>query len=558
MSLTRELTRRGTLVQRAFSLTVAEFNCDRAVSSCAASETTVLSRNPVARYVGHEPAASRVPASQVLAGMSMFNTNRAPLRRHFHASSATRYAVGDVTTIDVPSLGAESISEGAVGSLLKAVGDVVEEDEVIAQLETDKVTIDVKYQGSGTVVVKKYYVGEGDTVNVGDKFADVEEVEAGSGREAASAGKAAAGADAHADGGAGEAPKKASKKKEQAAPKVPAPPSTPSTPAGAAYGDVGSGNGDPLRPERRVKMTRLRKRVAERLKGSQNTYAMLTTFQECDMTALMMMRTRYKDEFLDKHGVKLGFMSAFVKAAANALQYVPSVNAVIEDDDIVYRDFIDISVAVSTPKGLVVPVLRNVESMSFADIEKTINELGRKARDGSLSIDEMAGGTFTISNGGVFGSLMGTPIINPPQSAILGMHSIQQRPAVVDGQVVARPMMYLALTYDHRLIDGREAVTVGIDLGRRALPRPDSLTRATRFARSLSLSLSVSLSPGAQADQGDHRRPQASAARRLTDIIVTLTSEFTRTTKRTEHALVHLLTHGIDRTQPARWPRAEA
>ena len=336
--------------------------------------------------------------------------------RALHSTPSMRYALGDVTTIDVPSLGAESISEATVGSLIKAVGDTVEEDEVIAQLETDKVTIDVKYQGSGVAVVKKYYVGEGDTVNVGDQFADVEEAEAGSVSSATSQ-------------------------------ETPAPASPPPSSA------------DRHRPERRVKMTRLRKRVAERLKGSQNTYAMLTTFQECDMTALMMMRNTYKDEFLDKHGVKLGFMSAFIKASANALQYVPSVNAVIEEDEIVYRDFIDVSVAVSTPKGLVVPVLRNVESMSFADIEKNINELGRKARDGSLSIDEMAGGTFTISNGGVFGSLMGTPIINPPQSAILGMHSIQQRPAVVDGQVVPRPMMYLALTYDHRLIDGREAVT---------------------------------------------------------------------------------------------------
>jgi 2-oxoglutarate dehydrogenase E2 component (dihydrolipoamide succinyltransferase) len=186
---------------------------------------------------------------------------------------------------------------------------------------------------------------------------------------------------------------------------------------------------------------------------------MLTTFNEVDMTNLMAMRSEYKEDFLERHGVKLGFMSAFVKAAANALELVPAVNGVIEDDDIIYRDYYDVSVAVATPKGLVVPVLRDVDTMSFADVEKTINEMGRKARDGTLSIDEMAGGTFTISNGGVFGSLMGTPIINPPQSAILGMHATKMRPAVVDGQVVPRPMMYLALTYDHRLVDGREAVT---------------------------------------------------------------------------------------------------
>jgi len=206
-------------------------------------------------------------------------------------------------------------------------------------------------------------------------------------------------------------------------------------------------------------MTRLRLRVAERLKGAQNTSALLTTFNEIDMSSLMEMRSTYKDAFLEKHGVKLGFMSAFVKASAYALQEVPAVNGVIDGDEIVYRDYYDISIAVATPKGLVVPVLRNVETMNFAGCEKTINALGKKARDGTISIDDMAGGTFTISNGGVYGSLLSTPIINPPQSAILGMHSIVQRPMVVSGKIEARPMMYVALTYDHRLVDGREAVT---------------------------------------------------------------------------------------------------
>ena len=206
-------------------------------------------------------------------------------------------------------------------------------------------------------------------------------------------------------------------------------------------------------------MTRMRRRIAERLKGAQNTAAMLTTFNEVDMTNIMALRKEYKDAFLEKHGVKLGFMSAFVRAAADALQAIPEVNANIDGTDIVYRDYVDISVAVGTPKGLVVPVLRNCETMNFADVEKTIGELGRKARDGSISIDEMAGGTFTISNGGVYGSLLSTPIINPPQSAVLGMHSIVQRPMLVGGEVRARPMMYLALSYDHRLVDGREAVT---------------------------------------------------------------------------------------------------
>ena len=206
-------------------------------------------------------------------------------------------------------------------------------------------------------------------------------------------------------------------------------------------------------------MTRLRKRVAERLKGAQNTYAMLSTFNEVDMTAIMGLRDAYKDAFLERHGVKLGFMSAFITASVSALKAVPAVNGVIDGDDVVYRDYYDISVAVGTPKGLVVPVLRGCDTMSFAQVEQAIGALGKKARDGTLSVDDMAGGTFTISNGGVYGSLLSTPIINPPQSAILGMHAIVQRPVVLNGQIVARPMMNIALTYDHRLIDGREAVT---------------------------------------------------------------------------------------------------
>ena len=200
-------------------------------------------------------------------------------------------------------------------------------------------------------------------------------------------------------------------------------------------------------------------RVAERLKSAQNTYAMLTTFNEIDMSNLMAMRAEYKDAFLEKHGVKLGFMSCFIKAAAKALRAEPAVNAIIDGDEIVYRDYFDVSVAVSAPKGLVVPVLRDVDKMSFAGVESAIASYGKKAREGTLSIDEMTGGTFTISNGGVFGSLNGTPIINPPQSAILGMHSIVKRPVVVGAEIVARPMMNVALTYDHRLVDGREAVT---------------------------------------------------------------------------------------------------
>ena len=206
-------------------------------------------------------------------------------------------------------------------------------------------------------------------------------------------------------------------------------------------------------------MTRLRQTVARRLKEAQNTAAMLTTFNDVDMSAVMEARSRYKDLFDKKHGIRLGFMSFFVKAAVLAARDVPAVNASIEGDEIVYRDYVDVSVAVSAPTGLVVPVIRNADRMGFAEIEKSIAEYGRKAKEGQLTMQDMQGGTFTISNGGVFGSLLSTPIINPPQSAVLGMHRIEERPVVRDGQIVARPMMYLALSYDHRLIDGREAVT---------------------------------------------------------------------------------------------------
>jgi len=358
--------------------------------------------------------------------------------RHIHLSSS----IWKDVTVSVPSMG-ESITEGTVATILKEPGDVVVEDEVIAQLETDKVTLDIKYTEKIPGILKEIKVSEGDTVTVGQEFAQVEE-NADAAVEAAPA----------APEKKAEAEKPAEKPKKEAAPKAAAPPTAPSAPPAAAAPTAPG-----QRPERRVKMTRLRKRVAERLKGAQNTYAMLTTFNEVDMTNLMEMRNQFKEDFLERHGVKLGFMSAFVKASVNALQYVPAVNGVIDGEEIIYREYYDVSVAVATPKGLVVPVVRDADGLSFAGVEKTINDLGRKARDGALSIDEMAGGTFTISNGGVFGSLMGTPIINPPQSAILGMHATKMRASVVNGQVMARPMMYLALTYDHRLVDGREAVT---------------------------------------------------------------------------------------------------
>jgi 2-oxoglutarate dehydrogenase E2 component (dihydrolipoamide succinyltransferase) len=236
--------------------------------------------------------------------------------------------------------------------------------------------------------------------------------------------------------------------------KAPAPPAAPApTPKPAAAAPTGE------RREERVKMSRLRQTIATRLKEAQNTAALLTTFNDVDMSAVMDARSRYKDLFEKKHGIRLGFMGFFVKAVALAARDVPSVNASIEGDEIVYRDYLDVSVAVSAPKGLMVPVVRNAHTMSFAEIENTIADFGKRAKEGTLGIEDMQGGTFTISNGGVFGSLLSTPIINPPQSAVLGMHRIEERPVVKDGQIVARPMMYLALSYDHRLVDGREAVT---------------------------------------------------------------------------------------------------
>eukprot|EP00803_Ostreobium_quekettii_P005435 evm.model.scf_1750.2 EVM.evm.TU.scf_1750.2 scf_1750:16057-20981(+) len=329
----------------------------------------------------------------------------------------------------------DSVTEGTIAAVLKEPGDTVLEDEVVAQIETDKVTIDVRHTGKAGKILE-IMVKEDDTVVVDQPVFKVDE--------------------------AAEVEAAAPAAKKEAAPAPPPPPTPQEQQAAPAKAPTTSAAVSALpseRPETRVKMTRLRKRVSERLKGAQNTYAMLSTFNEIDMSNIMGMRSEYKDVFLQKHGVKLGFMSVFVKASVVALQDMPAVNAVIDDDEIVYKDYVDISLAVATPKGLVVPVLRGAENLSFAGVEKAIVDLGSKAREGTLSIDEMAGGTFTISNGGVYGSLLSTPIINPPQSAILGMHSIQKRPMVVGNEIVVRPMMYVALTYDHRLIDGREAVT---------------------------------------------------------------------------------------------------
>lgn len=390
------------------------------------------------------------------------------------------------TEVTVPVLG-ESITEATVGEWLKQPGDPVKADEPIASLETDKVSVEVPSPVAG--VMGQHAVQVGDTVQVGAMLATIE---AGGGAAAAPAAAPAPAVTPAAPAPAAAAPAAAPEassdspaalspsvrravleygldpasitgtgkdgritKEDVAAAAAAKPAATAQAPAAAVPAAAPAGG----RKEERVKMTRLRQTIAKRLKEAQNTAAMLTTFNDVDMTAVIEARAKYKDLFEKKHGVRLGFMGFFVKAATMALKDIPSVNASIEGDEIVYHDYADISVAVSAPNGLVVPVIRDAQDLSVAGIEKTIGDFGRRAKDGTLKMDEMKGGTFTISNGGVFGSLMSTPIINPPQSAVLGLHRIEDRPVVVNGQVVVRPMMYLALSYDHRLIDGREAVT---------------------------------------------------------------------------------------------------
>jgi 2-oxoglutarate dehydrogenase E2 component (dihydrolipoamide succinyltransferase) len=379
------------------------------------------------------------------------------------------------TEIKVPTLG-ESITEATLGEWLKKPGEAVAADEPVASLETDKVSVEVAAPAAG--VMGAYAVQVGDTVSVGGVIGSIE---AGSGAPAAApkAAEPAPVAAAPSEDKGGVAPTlspavrklvlekgvdpttikgtgkdgRLTKEDVMAAPAQAA----EAAPAAAAAPAPAAATGD--RREERVRMTRLRQTVAKRLKDAQNTAALLTTFNDCDMTEVMHARARFKDAFEKKHGVRLGLMSFFTKAAVLAAKTIPSVNAQIQGDEIVYFDYMDVSVAVSAPNGLVVPVVRNVDTMGFADIEKAIAAYGKKAKDGTLTMDDMKGGTFTISNGGVFGGLMSTPIINPPQSAVLGLHRIEDRPVVRDGQIVIRPMMYLALSYDHRLIDGREAVT---------------------------------------------------------------------------------------------------
>ncbi|MET4129181.1 2-oxoglutarate dehydrogenase complex dihydrolipoyllysine-residue succinyltransferase [Roseovarius sp. MBR-6] len=383
---------------------------------------------------------------------------------------------GESIDVMVPTLG-ESVTEATVSTWFKKVGDRVEADEMLCELETDKVSVEVPAPASGTLT--EILAGEGETVQAGGKLALMS-----SGEGAASPAKSDAAP-------AEESPAKASGKdvedapsakkamaeagvsrdqvtgsgrdgrvmKEDVAKAGQAPKAAPAAPAPAAQAPRAPSPAEDAAREERVKMTRLRQTIARRLKDAQNTAAMLTTYNEVDMTEVMALRNQYKDEFFKKHGVRLGFMSFFTKACVHALKEVPEVNAEIDGTDIVYKNFVHMGIAAGTPTGLVVPVIRDVDQMGFAAIEKAIAEKGARARDGKLSMAEMQGGTFTISNGGVYGSLMSSPILNPPQSGILGMHKIQDRPMVVNGEIKARPMMYLALSYDHRIVDGKGAVT---------------------------------------------------------------------------------------------------
>ena len=386
-----------------------------------------------------------------------------------------------IIEIRVPTLG-ESVTEATVATWFKKPGDLVAADEMLCELETDKVTVEVPSPMAGTL--QDIIAQEGDTVGVDALLANISEGDATASpaatastssshdpapapagtsstdiEDAPSAKKAMAEANLNRDAVTGTG-RGGRVMKDDVARAVAAPANTfaPLAPVATAPPRAPVSVDDAAREER-VKMTRLRQTIARRLKDSQNNAAMLTTYNEVDMTEVMALRTEYKELFLKKHGVKLGFMSFFAKACVHALSEVPEVNAEIDGTDIVYKNFVHMGIAAGTPTGLVVPVIRDTDSLSFAQIEKAIAGKGARARDGKLSMAEMQGGTFTISNGGVYGSLMSSPILNPPQSGILGMHKIQDRPMAINGQVVIRPMMYLALSYDHRIVDGKGAVT---------------------------------------------------------------------------------------------------
>ena len=451
---------------------------DEMLCELETDKVTVEVPSPVAGTLGDIVAAEgeTVGVDALLATIAEGEAAVAAPAEKATPTAAAEAPSGDSIDVMVPTLG-ESVTEATVSTWFKAVGDAVAQDEMLCELETDKVSVEVPAPAAG--VLAEITAPEGTTVDASATLAVISSsgaapapaptaaetapapAAAHSGRtdvaNAPSAEKAMAEAGMSADqvsgtGRDGRIMKDDVAKAVAAAAVAPPPPASAPTPRAPVPAD------DAAREER-VKMTRLRQTIAKRLKDSQNTAAMLTTYNEVDMSAVMALRNEYKDLFLKKHGIKLGFMSFFTKACCHALREVPEVNAEIDGTDIVYKNFVHMGIAAGTPTGLVVPVIRDADAMSFAAIEAAIAEKGARARDGKLSMAEMQGGTFTISNGGVYGSLMSSPILNPPQSGILGMHKIQDRAMVVNGEIVVRPMMYLALSYDHRIVDGKGAVT---------------------------------------------------------------------------------------------------
>ncbi len=445
---------------------------DEMLCELETDKVTVEVPSPAAGTLGDIVAVEgeTVGVDALLANISEGAGAAAPAPAAAPASDA-----GAAVDVMVPTLG-ESVSEATVSTWFKQIGDTVQQDEMLCELETDKVSVEVPAPASGTLT--EILAAEGTTVAAGGKLA----VMGGASASASAAAPAAAAATAPAAASTSKdvedspAAKKAMAEagisrdavqgtgrdgramKDDVARAVATAAST-LAPAPAAAAPRAPVSADDASREERVKMTRLRQTIAKRLKDSQNTAAMLTTYNEVDMTEVMAVRKEYKDAFEKKHGARMGFMSFFTKACCHALKEVPEVNAEIDGTDIVYKNYVHMGIAAGTPTGLVVPVIRDADAMSFAEIEKAIAEKGARARDGKLTMAEMQGGTFTISNGGVYGSLMSSPILNPPQSGILGMHKIQERPMAINGQVVIRPMMYLALSYDHRIVDGKGAVT---------------------------------------------------------------------------------------------------
>lgn len=440
---------------------------DGVITEITAQEGDTVEIGAKLAVLGAAGAAAAAPAAAASPAEAPAPAAEAPA-----ASGATIDAT-------VPQMG-ESVAEGTIGSWLVSVGETVSVDQALVEIETDKVAVEVPSPVAGTVT--ELLVGEGDSVAPGDAVARISEGAAAapaaapaSTAPAAPAGGATGGVampsaqrvisennlDASAIAGSGKDGRitKADAKAAAAAPAPAAPASPPSTASPAPVAAAPAAPRETGPREERVRMTRLRQTIAKRLKDAQNTAAILTTYNEADMSAIMKARKAHQEAFVAKHGVKLGFMSFFVKACVNALKEIPAVNAEIDGTDLIYKNYYDMGVAVGTDRGLVVPVIRDADQMSLADIEKTIIGLGKKARDGKLTIEDMQGATFTISNGGVYGSLMSMPILNAPQSGILGMHKIQERPVAENGQVVIKPMMYLALSYDHRIVDGKEAVT---------------------------------------------------------------------------------------------------